>query len=120
MSQPAKKSAIDEIQQLRKEFWADVFVPGRTDEFNPELEKAWRVADFMELGELMCTDALNRNESCGGHFREEFQENGEAQRDDEHYAYVAAWEFAGDGNAEILNKEALVFEEVKLSQRSYK
>ena len=112
--------AIQAIKDLKAEYWRDVFVPGKADEFNPELEKAWRVADFMELGELMCTDALNRNESCGGHFREEYQENGEAKRDDENYAFVAAWEFAGDGNAPILNKEPLVFEEVKLSQRSYK
>ncbi len=112
--------AIGAIRELRAEFWRDVFVPGRADEFNPELEKAWRVADFIELGELMCTDALHRNESCGGHFREEYQENGEAKRDDEHFAYVAAWEFAGDGKPEVLNKEPLVFEEVKLSQRSYK
>jgi succinate dehydrogenase / fumarate reductase flavoprotein subunit len=86
--------AIAEIQELRKEFWSNVRVPGDADEMNPELEKAIRVADFLELGELMCKDALHRNESCGGHFREEYQtEEGEAMRDDENYKYVAAWEY---------------------------
>ena len=114
------KSAIAEIQQLKKDFWADVRVPGTADEYNPELEKAGRVADFIELGELMCIDALNRNESCGGHFREEFQtEEGEALRDDENYAYVAAWENKGDGTFE-LHKEELKFENIKIAQRSYK
>ena len=114
------RGAIAEIQGLQKEFWADVRIPGDTDEFNPELDKAGRVADFLELGELMCVDALNRNESCGGHFREEFQtEDGEALRDDENYAYVAAWEFKGQSAFE-LHKEELVFENVKIAQRSYK
>jgi succinate dehydrogenase / fumarate reductase flavoprotein subunit len=114
------KSAITEIQQLKAEFWKDVRVPGAADEFNPELEKAARVIDFIELGELMCLDALNRNESCGGHFREEFQtEEGEAKRDDENYAYVAAWEYKGDSQFE-LNKEELKFENIKIAQRSYK
>lgn len=112
--------AISEIQKLRKEFWSDVRVPGDANEFNPELEKAGRVADFLELGELMCVDALNRNESCGGHFREEYQtEEGEALRDDENYAYVAAWEYKGESQFE-LHKEELKYENIKIAQRSYK
>ncbi len=112
--------AIAEIQKLRKEFWSDVRVPGDANEFNPELEKAGRVADFIELGELMCVDALNRNESCGGHFREEFQtEEGEALRDDENFAYVAAWEYKGESQFE-LHKEELKYENIKIAQRSYK
>ncbi len=115
------KEAIAEIQQLKKEFWSDVRVPGSADEFNPELEKAGRVADFIELGELMCFDALDRNESCGGHFREEYQtEEGEALRDDENFAYVAAWEYKGDGQAPQLHKEELKYENIKIAQRSYK
>ncbi|PWK28257.1 succinate dehydrogenase subunit A [Arcicella aurantiaca] len=114
------KEAIVEIQALQKEFWADVRIPGDADEFNPELEKAARVADFLELGELMCIDALNRNESCGGHFREEFQEDGgEAKRDDENYMYVAAWEYKGQSAYE-LHKEELVYENIKIAQRNYK
>jgi len=114
------KEAIQEIKVLREEFWKDVLVPGSADELNPELEKAGRVADFLELGELMCMDALNRNESCGGHFREESQtEDGEAKRDDDNYSYVAAWENKGNNNYE-LHKEALVFDVVHPSQRSYK
>jgi len=114
------KEAIQEIQALRKEFWQDVRIPGELDNLNPELEKAARVADFLELGELMCKDALNRNESCGGHFREEFQtEEGEALRDDENYAYVAAWEFKGESDFE-LHKEELKYENIKIAQRSYK
>lgn len=114
------KEAITEIQALRKEFWENVFVPGTNDEFNPELDKAGRVADFMELGELMCKDALNRNESCGGHFREEYQtEEGEALRDDENYMYVAAWEYKGDSNYE-LHANPLNYDVVKPTQRSYK
>lgn len=114
------KSAIEEIRALREEFWKDVKVPGSADAFNPELEKAGRVADFLELGELMCIDALNRNESCGGHFREEFQtEEGEAMRDDNNYKYVAAWELNGD-NQWQLHKEDLVYENIKIAQRSYK
>ena len=102
-----------------EEFWNDLRVPGTVDEFNPELEKAGRVADFIELGELMCMDALERNESCGGHFREESQtEEGEALRDDENYSYVSAWEFKGaDWD---LHKEELKFENIKIAQRSYK
>jgi succinate dehydrogenase / fumarate reductase, flavoprotein subunit len=114
------KEAIAEIQALKKEFWSDVRVPGDIKEMNPELDKAGRVADFIELGELMCIDALNRNESCGGHFREESQtEDGEAKRDDVNYAYVAAWENKGDAGWE-LHKEDLSFEIVKPTQRSYK
>jgi succinate dehydrogenase / fumarate reductase flavoprotein subunit len=115
------KEAIAEIQQIKKEFWSDVRVPGSADEFNPELEKAGRVADFIELGELMCKDALNRNESCGGHFREEYQtEEGEAMRDDENYAYVAAWEYKGENQEPVLHKEDLKYENIKIAQRSYK
>nr|MBP7261871.1 fumarate reductase/succinate dehydrogenase flavoprotein subunit [Bacteroidia bacterium] len=114
------KQAISEIQVLREEFWKNVRVTGEAKEFNPELEKACRVADFLELGELMCKDALERNESCGGHFREEFQtEEGEALRDDDKYAYVAAWEFKGVGNWDM-HKEDLKFENIKIAQRSYK
>ncbi|MDX2002776.1 MAG: fumarate reductase/succinate dehydrogenase flavoprotein subunit [Chitinophagales bacterium] len=113
--------AISEIRAIREEFWRDVRVPGRRDELNPELEKAWRVADFIELGELMCQDALNRNESCGGHFREEYQtEEGEAKRDDDNYKYVAAWEFTGVGADPVLHKEELVYENIEVKQRSYK
>jgi succinate dehydrogenase / fumarate reductase flavoprotein subunit len=114
------QEAIKEIQQLKKEFWSDVRIPGSIKEMNPELDKANRVADFIELGELMCKDALNRNESCGGHFREESQtEDGEAKRDDANYAYVAAWEYKSDSNWE-LHKENLEFEVAKPTQRSYK
>lgn len=113
--------AIGEIRELRHEFWRDVFVPGRRDEYNPELEKAWRVADFLELGELMCEDALHRNESCGGHFREEYQTgDGEALRDDNNFMYVAAWEWRGDDARPELHKEKLEYEEIQVSQRSYK
>jgi len=114
------QEAIAEIQALKKEFWSDVKIPGDINEMNPELDKAGRVADFIELGELMCKDALDRNESCGGHFREESQtEDGEAKRDDDHYSYVAAWEYKGESDWQ-LNKEALNFEIVKPTQRSYK
>ncbi|MEM1326863.1 MAG: fumarate reductase/succinate dehydrogenase flavoprotein subunit [Bacteroidota bacterium] len=114
------KKARKMIRELRDEFYNDVFVPGSKDEYNPELEKALRVADFLELGELMCVDALDRNESCGGHFREEYQtEEGEALRNDEDYAYVSAWEF-GDDMQPVLHKEELVFENVELKTRSYK
>ena len=115
------KEAIEEIRAIRADFWENVRVPGSANDFNPELDKAGRVADFLELGELMCFDALTRNESCGGHFREESQtEEGEALRDDDNFAFVSAWEFAGDGQEPKLNKEDLVFENVKLVQRSYK
>ena len=112
--------AILEIRELRKEFWRDVRVMGKINEFNPELDKANRVADFIELGELMCLDALDRNESCGGHFREEYQtEEGEALRDDENYRYVSAWENKGVESWE-LHKEELIYENIKIAQRSYK
>jgi len=113
--------AMDEIKTIREEFWQQVKVPGTADGFNQELEKALRVADFLELGELFAKDALHRNESCGGHFREEYQtEEGEAQRDDENFAYVAAWQYTGNPREAILHKEELVFENIKLVQRSYK
>ncbi|HNF50961.1 MAG TPA: FAD-binding protein, partial [Chitinophagales bacterium] len=112
--------AIAEIQALKKEFWSDVRIPGSIEEFNTELDKAGRVADFIELGELMCRDALNRKESCGGHFREESQtEEGEAERDDVNFKYVAAWEFVGESNWN-LHKEELVYENIKIAARSYK
>lgn len=113
------KEAIAEIRALREDFWKDVRVPGSTDELNPELEKAGRVADFLELGELMCLDALDRNESCGGHFREEYQtEDGEADRRDGEYSYVAAWDY--NGGDYQLHKEPLVYENIKIAARSYK
>ncbi|MGP8216027.1 MAG: fumarate reductase/succinate dehydrogenase flavoprotein subunit [Bacteroidia bacterium] len=109
------------VKALREEFWKDVRILGKTDEFNPDLEKALRVADFMELGELMIDDALNRKESCGGHFREEYQtEEGEALRDDKNFAYVSAWEYKGKDVPSELHKEELKFEVVHLTQRSYK
>ncbi len=115
------KDAIGKIGEIREEFWKNVTVPGSGADVNQQLENAGRVADFIELGELMCLDALHRKESCGGHFREEYQTSeGEAQRDDEHFSYVAAWEHKGDGAAPVLNKEPLTFEYVKPAQRSYK
>ena len=114
------EQAIREVQALKKEFWSDVRIPGSINEMNPELDKANRVADFIELGELMCHDAYNRNESCGGHFREEYQTpDGEALRDDANYMYVAAWEYKGE-HEWALHKEPLVYDVVKPSQRSYK
>ncbi len=114
------KKALQQIPKLREEFWSNVKIPGEINETNQELEKAMKVADFLELGELMCLDALERNESCGGHFREEYQADGEAKRDDENFAYVAAWEFQGVGQKHSLHKEELKFENVKLATRSYK
>ena len=115
------KQAISEIKQIREEFYQNVRVPGSLNEFNPELDKAARVADFLELGELMAIDALNRSESCGGHFREESQtEEGEALRNDDDFAYVASWEYSGDVSMPNLHKEELVYENIKLVQRSYK
>jgi succinate dehydrogenase / fumarate reductase, flavoprotein subunit len=116
------RSALEKIPAIRQEFWKNVLVPTTNGaELNQELEKAGRVADFLELGELMCTDALHRTESCGGHFREESQTpDGEALRDDEHFSYAAAWEYGGEGKAPILNKEMLTFDTVQPSQRSYK
>lgn len=113
--------AIDLIQKLREDFWKDVKIPGESNEMNTELEKALRVADFIELGELMALDALKRNESCGGHFREEYQTpEGEALRDDDNCMYVAAWEFTGDGKEPFLNKETLQYESIEVKQRNYK
>lgn len=115
------KEAIEEIRQIREEFYKDVFVPGTMESFNPELEKAGRVADFLELGELFAKDALERSESCGGHFREESQtEEGEALRDDENFAFVSAWEWTGDPRESTLHKEELTFKDIELKQRSYK
>jgi succinate dehydrogenase / fumarate reductase flavoprotein subunit len=115
------RQALQEIPKLREEFWGNVTVPGSGAELNQSLEKAGRVADFLEFAELICTDALHREESCGGHFREEHQtEDGEAKRDDEKFAYVAAWEYTGEGRAPALHKEALEFHNVHLSTRSYK
>ncbi|MCF8273859.1 MAG: fumarate reductase/succinate dehydrogenase flavoprotein subunit [Flavobacteriaceae bacterium] len=119
------KEAMTEIKALREDFWKNVKVPGSAGEMNPELEKAGRVADFLELGELFAKDALDRNESCGGHFREESAEidgpqKGEAKRNDKDYAYVAAWEYKGEPSDAILHKEQLEFKDIELKQRSYK
>ena len=115
------KKALELIKDLKKEFWSNVYVAGENGEFNQELEKALRLADFLEMGELMALDALNRHESCGGHFREEMQtEDGETKRDDENFMYVAAWEYKGDDVAPELHKEALNYEFVKPSTRNYK
>ncbi len=115
------KKAIKEIQEIRNSFWEDVKIPGEMNNLNPELEKAGRVADFFDIGELMARDALNRSESCGGHFREEsVTEEGEAKRNDEEFTYVSCWEFKGENKEPELHKEELVFENVKLTQRSYK
>jgi succinate dehydrogenase / fumarate reductase flavoprotein subunit len=113
--------ALSEIPAIREEYWKNVRVMGDGETRNQSLEKAQRVADFLEFAELLCTDALHRNESCGGHFREEYQtEDGEALRDDEHFAYVGAWEFKGVGNDPVLHKEPLEFDTVHLATRSYK
>jgi len=115
------QKAINDIKNLKNEFWNKVSVPGNDNVINPELAKAGRVADFIELGELMMRDALDREESCGGHFREEYQtEEGEALRDDKNFAFTSAWEFCGENSDPKLNKENLEFENVKLTQRSYK
>jgi succinate dehydrogenase / fumarate reductase flavoprotein subunit len=115
------KKALVLIKELKEEFWKDLIVPGSYSELNQELEKAGRVADYFELTELLVTDALNRRESCGAHFREEFQTpDGEALRNDKEFAYVAAWEYAGEGKPHILHKEELKFEEVEMKVRSYK
>ena len=114
------EQAIGQIAELRESFWREVKVPGTNEELNQALETAGRVADFFELGELMVLDALQREESCGGHFREEHQtDEGEARRDDDDFCYAAAWEWSGDCRWD-LRKEPLTFEEVKLTQRSYK
>jgi succinate dehydrogenase / fumarate reductase flavoprotein subunit len=113
--------ALAAIADLKEEFWRDVKVPGRQDRLNQELEKAVKVADFLELGQLMCRDALARQESCGAHFREESQTpEGEAQRIDREYSYVAAWEYQGEDRQHTLHKEPLVFENVEIKERSYK
>ncbi len=115
------KAGISQIQSLREEFWNDISIPGEGNRWNTEFENAGRVADYIELGELMCRDALERKESCGGHFREEMQTpEGEALRDDDNFAHAAAWEYTGDKKPEIRHKEPLKFEYVKLAQRSYK
>lgn len=115
------KEAIDEIAALREDFYENVRVSGEANELNKELEKAGRVADFLELGELFARDALERGESCGGHFREEYKtEEGEALRRDEEFAYVSAWEYTGKPSKAILHKENLNFENVELKTRSYK
>jgi succinate dehydrogenase / fumarate reductase flavoprotein subunit len=113
--------AISLIRDLRDEFWRRVKVPGTGEQLNQNLEKAGRVADFLEFGELLVRDALAREESCGGHFREEYQTpDGEALRDDEHFAHVAAWEYQGEGKTPLRHQEPLTFENVKLATRSYK
>ncbi|HRK03611.1 MAG TPA: fumarate reductase/succinate dehydrogenase flavoprotein subunit [Chlorobiota bacterium] len=114
------KTALKKIPELREEFWKNLTVPGSGEALNQTLEHATRVADFMEFAELMCVDALHRNESCGGHFREEYQDEGEAKRNDDDYTYVAAWEYTGDTAKPVLHKENLVFENVQLATRSYK
>jgi succinate dehydrogenase / fumarate reductase flavoprotein subunit len=115
------KEGIVKMRALREEFWKDLLVPGSDNELNQNLEKAGRVADYLELGELMMVDALERRESCGGHFREEYQTpEGEALRDDDNFAYVAAWEYKGDNQAHQLHKEELNYEFIQRSQRSYK
>jgi succinate dehydrogenase / fumarate reductase, flavoprotein subunit len=115
------KKAQGMIQELRAEFWDNVLVPGKNEDFNQSLEKAGRVADFLEFAELMIIDALQRRESCGCHFNEAFQtEENEAKRDDKNYRHVAAWEFAGVDKAPVFHKEPLEFENVELTQRSYK
>jgi succinate dehydrogenase / fumarate reductase flavoprotein subunit len=113
--------ALGMIKELQEEFWRDLNIPGTAGELNMELEKAGRVADYFELTQLLITDALNRKESCGAHFREEYQTpDGEALRNDAEFAYVAAWEYAGEGKPHILHKEELKFEEVEMKVRSYK
>ncbi len=120
-SRESLTNALQLIPQLRAEFWENVRVTGNEAELNQELEKACRVADFLEFGELLARDALNRNESCGGHFRVEYQSpEGEAMRDDKNFCYVAAWEYRGPGKEPELHKEPLTFENVQLAVRSYK
>jgi succinate dehydrogenase / fumarate reductase flavoprotein subunit len=115
------KNALIQIKDLKNDFWNNLFVPGSDSELNLELEKAGRVADFIELGELMIYDALDREESCGGHFREEYQTSeGEALRDDENYTFVSAWEYKGEDLEPELHKEDLNYKEVTPTQRSYK
>ena len=120
-SEQSLKEAIEKIPEIKEEFWNNVRVVGSGSELNQELEKAGRVADFLEFGELLARDALNRNESCGGHFRVEYQTaEGEAKRDDANYCYVGAWEFKGKDKEPDLHKEPLTFETLHLAERSYK
>jgi len=120
-SEQSLRYALSKIPALRDEFWKNLRIVGSGEELNQSLEKANRISDFLELGELMCLDALHRAESCGGHFRLESQtSDGEARRDDENFAFVSAWEWAGLGRDPILHKEALTFDYVHLTQRSYK
>ena len=120
-SEKSLKEALVEIPKLRAEFWKNVNVLGGAGGINQNLEEAGRIADFLEFGELLVHDALNRNESCGGHFREEYSTpEGEAQRDDENFCYVAAWEWKGEGKSPELHKDILTFDNVHLTQRSYK
>jgi succinate dehydrogenase / fumarate reductase flavoprotein subunit len=113
--------AIEEIQNLKEEFWETVRIPGELDDLNPELQKAFRLADFIELGELMARDALDREESCGGHFREEYQTGeGEALRNDKDYSHVTAWEYQGGDKAPKRHKEPLNYENIEVKQRNYK
>ena len=116
------QEAINEIEQLKNDFYKDVYVPGNADELNPQLEKALRVADLIDLGQLMAMDALQRNESCGGHFREEYQDaEGETLRDDVNFSFVGAWEYKGDDiKEEVLHKEELKYEFIKIAARNYK
>jgi succinate dehydrogenase / fumarate reductase flavoprotein subunit len=112
---------MKKLPAIREEFWKNVIVPGVNEELNQALEYAGRVADFLEFAELLCADALMRRESCGGHFRTEFQtEDGEAKRDDENYSFVAAWEYQGEDRPPVMHKETLVYDEIKMTQRSYK
>jgi succinate dehydrogenase / fumarate reductase flavoprotein subunit len=113
--------AREEIRKLREDFWSDVKIPGELNDLNPELQKATRLADFLELGELMAMDALNREESCGGHFREEYQTGeGEALRNDQDFTYVAAWEYKGEEKDPVMHKEPIIFENIEVKQRNYK
>jgi succinate dehydrogenase / fumarate reductase flavoprotein subunit len=115
------EKTVEDFRNLREEFWTDLRVTGTIDELNPELEKASRVADFIEMGELMARDALQREESCGGHFREEYQtEEGEAKRDDNEFMFVGAWEYTGQGKEPLLHKESLIYENIKVQSRNYK
>tara|TARA_B110000037_G_scaffold131660_1_gene149613 strand:- start:461 stop:1240 length:780 start_codon:yes stop_codon:yes gene_type:complete len=120
-TEPGLKEAIKEIKELREDFWKNVKVPGELNELNKELEKAGRVADFLELGELFAKDALTRNESCGGHFREEYAtKEGEAKRDDKNFNFVSAWEYKGEPSDAKLHKEKLEFDNIEVKERSYK
>ena len=115
------EGAINKLSELREEFWSNLNVPGEKESLNQSLELAGRVSDFLEFGQLMCRDALQREESCGGHFREEHSTpEGEAKRDDKNFAFVGAWEHKGEGNEPVLHKEKLEYEEVEMTQRSYK